>query len=59
MRLYVEQIEEVPWAVDAFDQLALSSTEKDLLLALSESSVRSNLKFTDFVHGKGGDLIAI
>ena len=55
----MDQIEEVPWAVDAFDRLAISPTEKDLLLALSESSVRSTIKLTDFVHGKGKALTRI
>jgi hypothetical protein len=51
--LNIKDLVPVTWTEDMFDNLVLPQQEKQLLLALTRSHAKQNLKFDDFVVGKG------
>jgi hypothetical protein len=52
----VEKIEDVDWNQDAFANLVLPSSRKDLLRSLVEAH-HKELGFDDFIKGKGHGLV--
>jgi hypothetical protein len=52
----VEKIEDVDWNQDAFANLVLPSSRKDLLQSLVEAH-HKELGFDDFIKGKGHGLV--
>lgn len=60
MIFVVDQITEIQWQTDAFDNLVLPKEQKDLIKALVEShrgTMDSQDQFDDFIVGKGRGLI--
>ena len=51
--LNIKDLIPITWTEDMFENLVLPMEEKQLLLALTRSHAKQNLKFDDFVIGKG------
>ena len=51
--LNIKDLVPIKWTEDMFENLVLPMEEKQLLLALTRSHAKANLKFDDFVVGKG------
>jgi hypothetical protein len=51
--LSIKDLTPIQWTEDMFENLVLPAEEKQLLLALTRSHAKANMKFDDFVVGKG------
>lgn len=55
--LNIKDLGPITWTEDMFENLVLPQEEKQLILALTKSHAKQNLKFDDFVVGKGMSII--
>jgi SpoVK/Ycf46/Vps4 family AAA+-type ATPase len=55
---FVDEVTEIEWNTNAFDQLALPGDQKELILAFSESQLKGSA-FDDVISGKGKGIICL
>ena len=60
MKFDVDNVTDIQWQTDAFENLVLPKQQKDMIRALVESheaSVNAQDRFDDFIAGKGRGLV--
>lgn len=56
---FIDSMCDIVWDTEAFSSLVAPQEQKDLILTLAESQVRSRDEFDDFIQGKGKGVIML
>jgi hypothetical protein len=56
---WVDQVADIEWNTNAFDNLVLPEDQKDLILSFAESQVMNRETFDDVIQGKGRGIIIL
>lgn len=59
MEFFVNHIEDITWSDDAFNSLVLPEDQKEVILSLAESQLKSKTEFDDVIEGKGKGMIIL
>lgn len=57
--LEIDKIQDISWNEEAFDQVVLPASHKDLVLSFVEAHISGDVKFDDIIKGKGLGLLML